>query len=97
MTISVEADANGHDRRANGAAPVRSALVNHVDVQIETYLGATSMTIAELNALTSGSVVTLDAALNGLVELRVNGVAFAQGELVAVGDKFGVRIVSAAP
>lgn len=97
MTISLEADANGHDLRANGAAPVRSALVNHVDVKIETYLGATSMTIAELNALATGSVVTLEAALNALVELRVNGVVFAQGELVAVGDKFGVRVVSVAP
>lgn len=94
MTQSPEVDANGHDGRANGAAPLRSALVNHVDVRIETYLGATSMTIAALNALTPGSVVTLEAALNALVELRVNGVTFAAGELVAVGDKFGVRIVS---
>jgi|CXWL01.1.fsa_nt_gi flagellar motor switch protein FliN/FliY len=97
MTHPHEANVNGHDGAANGAAPVRGALVNHVDVQVETYLGATSMTIAELNALTSGSVVTLEAALNTLVELRVNGVTFATGELVAVGDKFGVRIVSVSP
>ncbi len=93
MTATLEP--NGHG--PNGAAPMRSALVDHVDVRVETYLGATSMTIAELNALKAGSVVPLEAALNALVELRVNGVTFAQGELVAVGDKFGVRIVSVAP
>ena len=78
-------------------ARTRSALIENVDVTIETYLGATSMTVAELNALQSGSVVTLGAALNALVELRVNGVTIAHGELVAVGDKFGVRVTSVSP
>ena len=82
---------------ANGAANVRSTLIDSVGVTIETYLGDTEMTIAELNALHVGGVVKLDAALNGPVELRVNGVIIAQGELVAVGDKFGVRITSVSP
>jgi flagellar motor switch protein FliN/FliY len=83
----------------NGRGPpsLRGALVDTVDVAVETYLGCTSMTVAQLNALAAGGVVTLDAALNQLVELRVNGVIIAHGELVAVGDKFGVRIVSVAP
>jgi flagellar motor switch protein FliN len=82
---------NGHS-----SAKVSSTLLGNVDVRVETYLGETSMTVAELNALKSGGVVKLDAALNELVELRVNGVTIAHGELVAVGDKFGVRITSVA-
>ena len=36
--------------------------------------------------------VALDAQLNSAVELTLNGVAVARGELVAVGEKFGVRL-----
>lgn len=85
---------------AKPAAPVsglRGALVSNVDVAVETYLGGATMTVGELNALQPGGVIALDAALNQLVELRLNGVTIAHGELVAVGDKFGVRIVSLAP
>lgn len=82
---------NGH-----GSAKVSSALLGNVDVKVETYLSETSMTVAQLNALKPGGVIKLDAALNELVELRVNGVTIAHGELVAVGDKFGVRITSVA-
>ncbi|MBL7358791.1 FliM/FliN family flagellar motor switch protein, partial [Escherichia coli] len=39
---------------------------------------------------------TLDAQLNTPVELRLNGVAVARGELVAVGEKFGVRLTEIA-
>ena len=43
-----------------------------------------------------GGIVALEAGLNEMVELRVNGVTIAHGELVAVGDRFGVRIVKVA-
>jgi len=69
-----------------------SRLIENVTVQLEAFLGAAEMTVAELTALTPGSVVALDAQLNAAVELRLNGVAVARGELVAVGDKFGVRL-----
>jgi len=80
-----------------GAARLSNAVIENVDVTIETYLGATSLTIAALNQLRAGSVIALDAALNEVVELRLNGVCIAHGELVAVGDKFGVRITAISP
>lgn len=82
---------------SSSPADAREALVNAVDVEIETYLGGARVNIGELNALDAGSVLTLDAALNADVELRVNGCTIATGELVAVGDRFGVRIKSLAP
>ncbi|HYD85996.1 MAG TPA: FliM/FliN family flagellar motor switch protein [Vitreimonas sp.] len=75
----------------------RAKLADNVDVVIETFLGGANMTIGELNALNADDVVTLDCPLNALVELRVNGVPIGCGELVAVGDKFGVRITMLAP
>jgi flagellar motor switch protein FliN len=85
------------DGKPGAVHGLRGALVSKVDVAIETFLGGVSMTIGELNALQPGGVVTLDAALNQLVELRMNGVTIAHGELVAVGDKFGVRVTSLSP
>ncbi|WP_448661550.1 FliM/FliN family flagellar motor switch protein [Sphingomonas sp. CJ20] len=78
------------DRRAT--ARVSSKLIENVGVELEAFLGAASMTVADLTGLAAGSVVALDAQLNVAVDLRLNGVAVARGELVAVGDKFGVRL-----
>ncbi len=83
--------------KLNGAANAGQSLIDAVGVTVETYMGAAQMTVAELNALQNGALITLDQALNALVELRVNGVPIARGELVAVGDKFGVRIVALSP
>jgi flagellar motor switch protein FliN/FliY len=76
-------------------APVRrinTKLIDAVEVTLDGFLGSASMTVAELSALREGGVITLDAALNAPVELRLNGVAVARGELVAVGDRFAVRL-----
>lgn len=71
---------------------VNTKLIDAVEVTLEGFLGSARMTVAELTALKVGSVVTLDAALNAPVELRLNGVVVARGELVAVGDRFAVRL-----
>jgi flagellar motor switch protein FliN/FliY len=77
-------------------ARVSSKLIENVGVQLEAFLGGAPMTVAELTGLAAGAVVTLDAQLNTPVELRLNGVAVARGELVAVGEKFGVRLTEIA-
>lgn len=93
----------GSDKTQQEGAPsalsqdTLSALIDNVDVTVETYIGETPISIANLNTLRAGSVVPLEASLSDLVELRVNGVTIAHGELVAVGDKFGVRITALAP
>ncbi|MGK6317900.1 FliM/FliN family flagellar motor switch protein [Sphingomonas sp. DT-204] len=71
-------------------------LVDTVEVVLEAYVGEARLTVAELGALRPGTAVTLDAALNRAVELRLNGVMVARGELVAVGDNFGVRLTEIA-
>lgn len=78
------------------AARVSAKLIENVGVELHAFLGAAGMTVAELTALAPGAVVSLDAQLNAPVELKLNGVAVARGELVAVGDKFGVRLTEIA-
>ena len=71
-------------------------LIAGVEVKLEAYLGAASMTVSDLMALEAGDTVPLDAELNRDVEIRLNGVAVARGELVTVDGKFGVRILEIA-
>ncbi|MEI9851957.1 MAG: FliM/FliN family flagellar motor switch protein [Sphingomonas sp.] len=81
--------------KPNPAPPVpriSTRLIEGVNVELVAQLGAARMSVAELTTLGPGAVVTLDAQLNQAVELRLNGVAVARGELVAVGEKFGVRL-----
>jgi flagellar motor switch protein FliN/FliY len=75
---------------------INPKLIETVNVTLEAFLGEARMTIAELTALKPGSIIPLDASLNQAVELRLNGVAVARGELVAVGDSFAVRLIEIA-
>lgn len=84
---------------ADGAAAARTLaarMIDSVEVQLEAFIGEARMTVAELGALKAESVVTLEAALNRAIELRLNGAVIARGELVAVGDAFGVRLTEIA-
>jgi flagellar motor switch protein FliN/FliY len=54
------------------------------------------MVIETLLALRAGSIVKLDLKVNDLIDLRLNNALVARGEIVAVDDHFGVRIVEIA-
>ena len=73
-------------------ANINPKLIDSVGVTLEAYLGESRMTVAELMALGKGALVELDASLSQAVELRLNDVAVARGELVAAGDRFAVRL-----
>lgn len=54
--------------------------------------GRTTMTIQELLALETGSVIQLDRMMGEPVEIFVSDRKLAEAEVVVVGDHFGVRI-----
>ncbi|WP_182466670.1 FliM/FliN family flagellar motor switch protein [Sphingomonas gilva] len=93
--IDAAAQPPADPKKPNGIA-VSRRLIAHVDVQLEAFLGDARMTVAELAALKAESIVRLDAPINGLVELRLNGSIVAHGELVAVDENFGIRITGVA-
>lgn len=68
------------------------AVVDNVPVLLEAVVGEKTLTIAELMDLQTGSVLPLDSLLGQMAELKLNGNIVARGELVSVGDHFGVRI-----
>lgn len=81
---------------AAGPISITPDLLQGLSVKLRASLGEASLTVGELSALRTGSVVTLQSGLSDFVDLTVNGVVIARGEIVAVGDRFGVRIVEIA-
>lgn len=67
-------------------------LLFDISLQLTVELGRTTMSIKEVLALTSGSVIELDKLTGEAVELLVNGRLIARGEVVVVDENFGLRI-----
>lgn len=81
-----------------GGASAAGGIMNELDmildipVQITVELGRTKITIKNLLQLAHGSVVELDAMAGEPMDVLVNGTLIAQGEVVVVNDKFGIRL-----
>jgi flagellar motor switch protein FliN/FliY len=88
--------AQAEQKKTASLPKINPELIDAVEVSLDGFLGSARMTVGELSALEKGGVITLDATLNTAVELRLNGVAVARGELVAVGDNFAVRLTEIA-
>ena len=81
-----------------GGFPVDTALaanlrlLQDVDVKLTVEIGSTTLTLRELLALGETSVIELDREANELLDVFVNGTLIGRGEVVTVGEKFGVRM-----
>jgi flagellar motor switch protein FliN/FliY len=63
-----------------------------IPVLLTVELGRTKIAIKNLLQLAQGSVVELDGLAGEPMDVLVNGCLIAQGEVVVVNDKFGVRL-----
>jgi len=67
-------------------------MVLDIPVQLSVELGRTRVSIKHILQLGQGSVVELDALAGEPMDVLVNGYLIAQGEVVVVNDKFGIRL-----
>ena len=67
-------------------------MILDIPVQLEVQLGRTRIAIKNLLQLAQGSVVELDGVAGDPMDVMVNGCLIAQGEVVVVNDKFGIRL-----
>ncbi len=67
-------------------------MVLDIPVQLSVELGRTKVPIKYILQLGQGSVVELDALAGEPMDVLVNGYLIAQGEVVVVNDKFGIRL-----
>jgi flagellar motor switch protein FliN/FliY len=107
MSEQAPADAGGTPSTQVAAAPIfeqfsaggaKPAAANDIDmildipVQLTVELGRTKIAIKNLLQLAQGSVVDLDGLAGEPMDVLVNGCLIAQGEVVVVNDKFGIRL-----
>ncbi len=77
---------------ASGEASGDISMVLDIPVQLSVELGRTKVPIKYILQLAQGSVVELDALAGEPMDVLVNGYLIAQGEVVVVNDKFGIRL-----
>jgi flagellar motor switch protein FliN len=71
-------------------------LLQDVDVRLSVEVGGTNLKLRELLALGESSVIELDRFANELLDVMVNGTLIGRGEVVTVGERFGIRITELA-
>lgn len=67
-------------------------LVLDIPVQLSVELGRTRVPIKNILQLAQGSVIELDGLAGEPLDVMVNGCLIAQGEVVVVGERFGIRL-----
>jgi flagellar motor switch protein FliN/FliY len=77
---------------ANGAGMGSLQQLLDVSVCVTAELGRVTLSIGDILKLGPGSVVELDRSVSEPIDLFVQGVPFARGEVVVVEDRFAIRI-----
>ena len=76
------------------AAPQQMEFLLDIPLEITVELGKTRITIGDLLKLNQGSVLELDKLTNQPLEIFVNRKLMAEGEVVLVNEKFGIRLTN---
>lgn len=95
MTETDSDDAATAQDSSEGQAVDAAAGKRDLPVQLDFELGRTELSVGELAGLQPGYVFALPSHLEGAnVSIRANGQAVGRGEVVAVGDTLGVRLLA---
>ena len=81
---NVEEDAGGELNK--------TPAIHEVEVDAYAILGTTSMPVSQLLRMGRGAVVELDTGIGDQIEIKVNNVLVARGEIVVVHDRIAVEI-----
>ena len=93
-TQTAEADAaSANELEARSASAKNLEVVLDIPVRLSMEVGNTKISIRKLLQLNKGSIVELTRTAGEPLDVLVNGTLVAQGEVVVVNDKFGVRLL----
>ena len=76
---------------------INPEVLQNIVVNLSIEVGRAQIKIKDLMRLTQGSVVELDRIAGEPLDLLVNNTVVAQGEIVLVNDRYGVRLTRVAP
>jgi flagellar motor switch protein FliN/FliY len=65
--------------------------LENIEVKLTVEVGSTELKIRDLLRLNEGSVVELERLAGDPLDILANGVKIAKGEVVMVGERFGIR------
>ncbi|MFV1922177.1 MAG: FliM/FliN family flagellar motor switch protein [Methylotenera sp.] len=89
VTLSeVKSEAKNGDKFLAG----NYAIISDLKLNLEAMVGTAELSVEELFALQTGSVVKLKETIDTALTLRFEGKPVAIGSLVVVGDNFGIQI-----
>ena len=71
-------------------------VLENIEVKLTVEVGSTEIKIRDLLRLNEGSVVELDRLAGDPLDILANGTTIAKGEVVMVGERFGVRFTEVA-
>ncbi len=83
----------------NGMADsqINPEVLQNITVSLSVEVGRAMIKIRDLMRLTQGSVVELDHIAGEPLDLLVNKTVVAQGEVVLVNDRYGIRLTRVVP
>jgi flagellar motor switch protein FliN/FliY len=102
MTMENTAEAQDLPEGEDGAVGAERGQINpevlqNIPVTISIEVGRASLKIRDLLRLSQGSVVELDRLAGEPLDLLVNNTVVAQGEIVLVNDRYGIRLTRVVP
>lgn len=90
-----------HDTSTDDAAldshQINAEVLQNISVTLTVEVGRAQIKIRDLMRLTQGSVVELDHIAGEPLDLLVNNTIVAQGEVVLVNERYGIRLTRVAP
>jgi len=76
---------------------INREMLQNVPVTLSIEVGRATIKIKDLLRLTQGSVVELDRMAGEPLDLLINNTVVAQGEIVLVNDRYGIRLTRVVP
>jgi len=77
---------------ARDAPPLPTSVLSNVEVSVAAVLGAARMTVRDIINMRPGTVIPLDRMAGEAVDLRINNVTVAGGEVIVIDDRYAVRV-----
>ena len=88
-TQSQQSDAENQSKIDVGIENLK--VLENIEVKLTVEVGSSELKIRDLLRLNEGSVVELERLAGDPLDILANGVPIAKGEVVMVGERFGVR------
>ena len=93
QTLAKESQADTNQQQNK----IDAEVLQNIPVTISVEVGRTSLQIRDLMRLAQGSVVELERLAGEPLDLMVNNTPVAQGEVVIVNERYGVKLTSVIP